>query len=97
MPAFLTSVSTALASVTFRASGFSQASLAASLEAEIPFEVENAFLALVARRRAGEPVAYILGRREFYGLLLTVNPTVLVPRPETELLSVRRDLVHSED
>jgi len=68
------------------ASGFSQASLAASPESDVPFEVENAFLALVARRRAGEPVAYILGRREFYGLLLTVNSTVLVPRPETELL-----------
>lgn len=68
------------------ASGSSQASLAASPEADLPFEVENAFLALAARRRAGEPVAYILGRREFYGLMLTVNPSVLVPRPETELL-----------
>lgn len=68
------------------ASGFSQASLAASPEAELPFEVENAFRDLVARRAAGEPVAYILGRREFYGLDLVVNPSVLVPRPETELL-----------
>jgi release factor glutamine methyltransferase len=68
------------------ASGFSQASLAASPEAEVPFEVENAFLALAGRRSSGEPVAYILGRREFYGLMLAVNPTVLVPRPETELL-----------
>jgi release factor glutamine methyltransferase len=68
------------------ASGSSQASLAASPEADVPFEVEDAFLALLARRRAGEPVAYILGRREFYGLMLAVNPSVLVPRPETELL-----------
>jgi release factor glutamine methyltransferase len=44
------------------------------------------FLQSVARRRRGEPVAYILGRREFWSLELEVNPGVLVPRPETELL-----------
>ena len=66
--------------------GFSQASLAASPEREIPFEVENAFLEFVRRRRKGEPVAYILGRKEFYGLELSVNSSVLIPRPETELL-----------
>lgn len=66
--------------------GFSQAALAASPEAEVPFEVENAYLEFVRRRAAGEPVAYILGRREFYSLELGVNPAVLIPRPETELL-----------
>lgn len=66
--------------------GFSQASLAASPEAEVPFEVENAYLDFVRRRGAGEPVAYILGRREFYSLEFSVNPSVLIPRPETELL-----------
>lgn len=66
--------------------GFSQASLAASPEQEIPFEVENAFLKFIGRRKSGEPVAYILGRKEFYGLELSVNPSVLIPRPETELL-----------
>jgi release factor glutamine methyltransferase len=66
--------------------GFSEASLAASPEQEIPFEVENAFLEFVQRRKAGIPVAYILGRKEFYGLELAVNPSVLIPRPETELL-----------
>ena len=66
--------------------GFSQASLAASPEQEIPFEVENSFLEFVQRRIKGEPVAYILGRKEFYGLELSVNPSVLIPRPETELL-----------
>ncbi len=40
----------------------------------------------VARRQRGEPVAYIVGRREFWSLDLEVNPHVLVPRPETELL-----------
>ena len=67
--------------------GFSQASLAASPGQEIPFEVENAFFAFAERRKKGEPVAYILGRKEFYGLELSVNPSVLIPRPETELLA----------
>lgn len=45
-----------------------------------------AFHALIARRRAGEPVAYLTGHREFWSLDLQVTPAVLVPRPETELL-----------
>ena len=44
------------------------------------------FHALLLRRAAGEPIAYILGRREFWSLDLVVTPDVLVPRPETELL-----------
>lgn len=44
------------------------------------------FKALLIRRREHEPVAYLIGRREFYGLDLTVGPGVLVPRPETEML-----------
>ena len=44
------------------------------------------FDTLVARRTAGEPVAYITGRREFFGLEFEVTPAVLIPRPETELL-----------
>jgi len=47
---------------------------------------EGVARALLGRRRAGEPIAYILGRREFHGLDLAVTPDVLIPRPETELL-----------
>src|SRR5207253_4806213 len=43
--------------------------------------------ALFARRQAGEPMAYILGEREFFGLPFAVTPVVLIPRPETELLA----------
>ena len=45
-----------------------------------------AFEAALARRAAGEPLAYIVGEKEFHGLALAVSPDVLVPRPETELL-----------
>lgn len=41
---------------------------------------------LFRRRIAGEPIAYITGEREFYGLMLHTTPDVLIPRPETELL-----------
>ena len=44
----------------------------------------EAFAALCHRRRDGEPVAYLAGSREFWGLMLSVTPDVLIPRPETE-------------
>jgi release factor glutamine methyltransferase len=50
-----------------------------------PADAER-FAALVARRAAGEPVAYLLGAREFFGRDFAVTPDVLIPRPETELL-----------
>jgi release factor glutamine methyltransferase len=52
------------------------------LDAEESQRVSAAF----ARRSAGEPIAYILGSREFYGLSLLVTPAVLIPRADTELL-----------
>lgn len=45
--------------------------------------------ALVARRAAGEPIAYLLGNREFYGREFRCSPAALIPRPETELLIER--------
>ncbi len=49
-------------------------------------EEQGALAALVARRIAGEPLAYLTGVKEFWSLELEVTPDVLVPRPETELL-----------
>lgn len=46
----------------------------------------TAFEQLAERRRTGEPVAYILGSREFYGREFAVTPAVLIPRPDTELI-----------
>jgi release factor glutamine methyltransferase len=54
------------------------------------------FLALIERRAAGEPVAYILGRKGFWTLELGVSPAVLVPRPETELLVERALALHPD-
>src|SRR5262245_52775857 len=51
-------------------------------------ETRTAFRELVKRRAAGTPVAYLVGHREFYSLDFEVNPDVLIPRPETELLVV---------
>lgn len=56
---------------------------------EVPPEAaRTAYRELVKQRAAGKPVAYLVGRREFYSLPFTVTPDVLIPRPETELLVV---------
>ena len=55
----------------------------------MPDDVVERFMLLSARRAEGEPVAYLLGRREFWSLDFEVGPAVLVPRPETELLVER--------
>jgi release factor glutamine methyltransferase len=49
-------------------------------------ELTDSFNALFQRRLAGEPMAYILGRREFYGLALRTTSSTLIPRPDTETL-----------
>ena len=50
---------------------------------------EATYLALIQRRQAGEPIQYITGEAEFYGLPFHVTPAVLIPRPETEHLVER--------
>ncbi|MGC4105658.1 MAG: peptide chain release factor N(5)-glutamine methyltransferase [Thermomicrobiales bacterium] len=52
----------------------------------MPEEIRAPYDALIARRIAGEPAAYLVGMREFMGMPFAVNANVLVPRPETELL-----------
>ena len=66
--------------------GRDSAYLIARADAQLPAEVQAAYDALVDRRAAGEPVAYLTGEREFYGRSFKVTPAVLIPRPETELL-----------
>jgi release factor glutamine methyltransferase len=55
---------------------------------ERPFDESQSsrYADLVARRAAGEPIAYLVGFREFFGREFRVTPDVLIPRPETELL-----------
>src|SRR6059058_2928759 len=47
-------------------------------------EVRQSFRDLIRRRLEGSPVAYLVGRKEFYGLELKVTPAVLIPRPDSE-------------
>lgn len=58
-----------------------------------PDPVEEKLAALVERRLAGEPVAYLIGEWEFYGLTLDVTPDVLIPRMDTEVLAERAILL----
>jgi release factor glutamine methyltransferase len=69
--------------------GISRAALAADAGRSLQPEELLALESLARRRLAGEPVAYLTGRREFWSLELEVTPDVLVPRPETELLVER--------
>ena len=68
------------------AMGTSRAWLSAHRNEAADPSVAEPFHALVRRRQAGEPVAYLLGRREFYGLEFRVTPDVLIPRADTETL-----------
>lgn len=67
--------------------------LANPAERVLDCEATDRYEAFVTRRMHGEPVAYLLGEKEFWSLPLAVRPGVLVPRPETELL-VERTLEH---
>ena len=68
------------------AAGIDSARLDARLLWEHARKVEQDFDALITRRESREPIAYILGRKEFWSLEFAVGPGVLVPRPDTETL-----------
>ena len=66
--------------------GFSRVKLITHSNHLLTPDQAKALSEVVARRIRGEPIAYITGRREFYGLSFAVSADVLIPRPETELL-----------
>src|SRR3990172_3574452 len=66
--------------------GVARAHLRARPERMLHKNQQQHFYDLIARRAAGEPVAYLMGRREFWSLELTVTKDTLIPRPETERL-----------
>lgn len=66
--------------------GWSLAQLFTKMGEPLDPHTHNRLCALVERRLTGEPLSYLVGRAEFWSLELMVNPTVLVPRPETEWL-----------
>ncbi|HEY8519202.1 MAG TPA: peptide chain release factor N(5)-glutamine methyltransferase [Gammaproteobacteria bacterium] len=68
------------------AAGFARSAVIAFPERAVDAAAVERYRGLVARRAAGEPLAYLLGRKEFFSLELCVTADVLVPRPETELL-----------
>lgn len=66
--------------------GLQRVELYVNFEQPVSQKELEEFRARFRRRLAGEPVQYILGQEEFFGLKFEVNPSVLIPRPETELL-----------
>jgi release factor glutamine methyltransferase len=69
-----------------QALGIDRSRLLASIGDRVPRAAAGAFEAFVSRRVAREPLAYIVGRREFYGIDIMCSPAALIPRPETEML-----------
>jgi release factor glutamine methyltransferase len=74
------------ASLLRHALGISQAAMLADPGREVTQDQQAAYDALILRRAANEPIQYIAGEQEFYGLALRVTRAVLIPRPETEIL-----------
>ena len=66
--------------------GVDRTAVIAHGEAPVGSDAEAAYDALIVRREAGEPVAYLRGIKEFHGIALSVDSRALIPRPETELL-----------
>lgn len=67
-------------------SGYSRTDLIAYPDRALSPEETKLFIELLERRKNHEPIAYILGRKEFFGYNFSLTPDVLIPRPETELL-----------
>lgn len=76
--------------------GWERAHVHARPEAPLPDEAAGRLAGAAERRARREPMAYILGEREFWSLPFSVNADVLIPRPETELL-VERAIAHLKD
>lgn len=70
------------------AKGCERIMLYAAFDEVVAEDVRTQFRELVKRRADGEPVAYLVGQREFYSLRLKVTPDVLIPRPETEFVAI---------
>ena len=66
--------------------GWNRTQFLLGMDEPFPQEKEAELESMVERRSQGEPLQYIIGEQEFYGLPFQVNPAVLIPRPETELL-----------
>ncbi|MBP1965727.1 peptide chain release factor N(5)-glutamine methyltransferase [Paenibacillus aceris] len=66
--------------------GCSRTELLFRFQEQFPAELAAEWRQLLERKAAGEPVQYVIGEQEFYGLPFAVSPAVLIPRPETELL-----------
>jgi release factor glutamine methyltransferase len=77
--------------------GTSRARLRSHPEEAASAAQSKRYTELIERRATGEPLAYVIGRRDFWSLRLTVTPAVLVPRPETELLVERAFALRHEE
>ena len=66
--------------------GIERAKLLASYNMEIDREIENSFFEAVEKRTSGYPVAYITGKKEFFGIDFKVSEGILIPRSDTEIL-----------
>jgi release factor glutamine methyltransferase len=73
--------------------GAERTAVIAHLEASVGADAEATYETGLARREAGEPVAYVRGYKEFYGLAFSVDARALIPRPETELLVAEAERV----
>lgn len=71
------------------AAGKSREELSRASRLYVPDAVEQQARALMQRHLEGEPVAYLIGEWEFYGLPLDISPAVLIPRPDTEVLATK--------